>query len=226
MLTFVCLLLAGRVVAAEAQGVITRIDPEKKEIAIEGRGADRAEAFTFVFDGDTKVLFPRQAGTIADLRTGRQMAIVYETRDSQNVARFIHVRGLKPILGNRTPTPTPTVPMANEPGVTAGVLRRVGVTDREIVVIGPGASGKETETTFAVADNTTITRDGKPTTLDSLRENDAVRIRAEKRDDKLVATEIQVGAAAAAKPKSEFIPKLRLGLKIADAILQQMENKK
>jgi hypothetical protein len=225
MLTFVCLLLAGRVVAAEAQGVITRIDPEKKEIVIEGRGADRAQEFTCVFDGDTKVLFPRQAGTIGDLRTGRQVAIVYETRDSQNVARFIHVRGPKPILGNRAPTPTPAVPMANEPGVTAGVLRRVGVTDREIVVIGPGASGRETESTIAVPENARITRDGKVVTLDALRENDSVRVRAEKRENSLVATEIQVGAAAAA-PKSDVIPKLRLGLKIADAILQQMEKKK
>ena len=45
-------------------------------------------------------------------------------------------------------SPAANVP-ANADAVT-GVLRRVAYSDREVVVIGPGPKGTETETTVAV----------------------------------------------------------------------------
>jgi hypothetical protein len=105
-----------------------------------------------------------------------------------------------------------------------GVLQRVAQTDREIVVIGPGARGPETETTIAVTEGTKILNGDKALTFEALKEGAKVTVQTEKRDGRLAAVSIQLGAAPAAqKEPSDVIPRLRLLLRIADQLLERME---
>jgi hypothetical protein len=195
--------------AAEIVGVIARVDPAKNELLVEGRGRSRGEAVTLVCDGDTQVLFGKQTAVLADVPVGRRAHVTYETRDNRMMARVVRVNGPKP----KAAAPAP------DKGAITGVLRRVALTDREVVVIGPGPMGKETETTVAVPETARIMKGGKAATLESLKEDDPVSIVAEKRDGRLTATVVQVGPPA----KSDTIEKLRLAIKIADFLLERMQ---
>ena len=209
-LTALCgLLFSLPASAAEIVGVIARVDPGKSQVVVDGRGKGRGEAMTFVVDADTQVLFGKLPASLADVPVGRRVHVAYEMRDNHMTARVIRVNGAKPKTA---------IPSADSGAIT-GVLRRVALTDREVVVIGPGAMGKETETTVAVPETARIMKGGKAVTLDSLKEDDAVSVVAEKRDGRLTATLIQVGPP----DKSNAIEKIRLGIKIADALLQQLQ---
>ena len=155
--------------AADVVGVITGVDLDKKEVLIEGRGRARGKTLTLVLDADTQILFGKRAATAADLASGRRVNVEYEDRDGKQVARVLHVHG---------PKPTVAVVPADK-GALTGIVRRVALTDREIVVIGPGAKGKETETTVAVPEAARILKDGKAVALESLKEEDLVSVVAE-----------------------------------------------
>jgi hypothetical protein len=122
----------------------------------------------------------------------------------------------------------------------SGVLRRVAVTEREIIVARPGADGKESYTTVAVTADTIITRDGKPIELQDLKAEEAVTVRTEKQEGRLTAVHIRVGAAAPeARPAAEMRPpapadapppgtriaKVRKVLRLVDRVLEQVENR-
>jgi hypothetical protein len=200
---------------AEVRGRITRVDPDRNEFVLETLGR-RGEPLTLRIDKDTQILFGRQAGAPADLPEGRRARVEYESRDGQLVARVVHVVGAAPARR-----------VANPPAGDglAGVLRRVAVTDREIVVIGPGAQGQETETTIAVPEGAKILKGDKAITLDDLREDEAVRVQAEKRDGKLTAVRVEVGPAGAtpADQRQDFVPKLRRVLQMADKVLEMID---
>ena len=71
-----------------------------------------------------------------------------------------------------------------------GVLQRVALTDREIVVIGPGAKGEpELESILTVPEDARITKDAKPAKLEDLKEGERVVVRTEKRGDKMAGTQ-------------------------------------
>ncbi len=198
--------------AADVVGVITGVDLDKKEVSIEGRGRARGKMLTLVLDADTQVLFGKQAATASDLVNGRRVNVEYEDRDGKQVARVLHVHGPKP-----TASAVPT-----DKGALTGILRRVALTDREIVVIGPGEKGKETETTVAVPETARIMKGGKAVSLEALKEDDPISVAAEKRDGRLTATTIQVGPGGPAE-KATVVPRIRIALKVIDAVLQQLE---
>jgi hypothetical protein len=113
-----------------------------------------------------------------------------------------------------------------------GLLRRVALTEREIIVATPAANGKETYTTLPVAEDAKITRDGKAIAFDDLKEEERVSVKVEVRMGKKVALSVAVGAVgdAVAKPAEKpkemsNIAKARLILKIADAILEMIDKK-
>jgi hypothetical protein len=108
-----------------------------------------------------------------------------------------------------------------------GVLRRVAYTEREVVVIGPGAKGPETETIVAVPAKARVTRDGKAITFNDLREDEKATVLVERRDGRWVATALQAGTApAAARPRqADLASRIRLALWLADKVLRQMERK-
>jgi hypothetical protein len=228
----------------EFRGRITKVDSAKKEIVVEGRGSARGLGLGFAVTGDTKILFGREPAKFEDLQPGDRVRLHYENRNNQRVALSITDLSLLPRLpagGNappeRVPAPaeksgggkTSTPPMLPA-NTIAGRLARVGLTEKEIVIIGPGAQGtKETETTLLIPGDVKVTKDQKPLKLEELKEGEQVTIRTEKRDGHLVAAEIQTGGTTSAAmpppapPSNLRIEKIRQALKIADWFLQQME---
>jgi hypothetical protein len=138
------------------------------------------------------------------------------------LARVIRVNGAKPAA--RT---TPRPGTKTDENTVAGTLRRVAVTDREVVVIGPGARGGETETTIRVPEGAKLFREGKAVDLRGLKEGEPARVRVSRRDGKLDAVEIQSGPgtpmAAPAKGREPLLPKLRRALQMADQFLKMLE---
>ncbi len=209
--------------ADEVRGVISRFDPAKKELVIEGRGRRaRGFAFTFTLAPDAQVLIGRKPGELADLKPGVRVSVLYESRDGRKVAQGITVHGA--LLRE------PMKPAAPPDGDgMAGKLVRVALTDREVVVVGPGPRGDEAEVTFSVPKTATITRDRKPIQLEDLKEGDRVLVRGEMRDGRRVAQSIQVGEGAAMSERdlrNERIERLRQLLRLADQLLERAQDKR
>ena len=113
---------------------------------------------------------------------------------------------------------------ANPADAVTGVLRRVAYSDRELVLIGPGPKGQETETTVAVPETARIVKNGKDATLDDLKEGEAASVQIEQKDGRASAVAIQVGPGAAPEKRmTRPIPRIRRLLKVADQILQGLE---
>jgi hypothetical protein len=213
-------LLTGSLASAEeVRGVITKVDPDKQEVVLQVRGKGiRGLPMAFRLEEQTQILLGRQSVHLADLRPGARARILYENRDGWRVALAITAHG--------SPS-RPAGAALLDPTAITGVLQRVALTDREIVIIGPGPSGPETETTLVVPEGIKITKDNQPVRFEDLKEGQHVAVRTEKRDGKVVAASIQIGAAALAAPeKNDRIEKLRQLLKLADFFLQQMGERK
>src|SRR5258708_10013328 len=90
--SFLALLVAGATAfAADFRGVITRVDPEKKEVVLEGRGKGaRGMSMTFHVDKDTQIVLGQEAGVLGDLATGKRVRVIYEVKDGKDVATRIH----------------------------------------------------------------------------------------------------------------------------------------
>jgi Cu/Ag efflux protein CusF len=231
--------------AEEFRGRITKIDPSKNEVIVEGRGSTRGLALGFAIGPDTRILFGREPAKLEDLQTGDRVRVYYENRNNRRTALSITDTSLRP-----KPTPAEGAPAASPPArnspagnapaappvgpdIVAGRLARVGLTEKEIVVVSPGAQGaKETESTLLIPADVKISKDQKPLKLEELKEGEQVTVRTQKRDGHLVAAEIQSGGTATAatptpaSPPSQRIEKIRQALKIADWFLQQMEEQK
>ena len=222
-----CLSLTGAASAAEVRGVISKVDLANNQLKVIGRGPDRGTEWTFHFEGESRVLFGRKVGALSDLKEGRRARVEYDLREGRAIARIVHATGPGPAQPARRPAGPAPAPRGD--GVT-GVLRRVALTDREIVIVGPGPRGKETETTLAVPETVRVMKGNKAIAFDALQEGETVSVRVERRDGKAVAVAIQVGPGSAVPgPRGmnpDLIPKARLLLQLADRILQQMEDKR
>ncbi len=211
--------------AAEIRGVIVKADAANKQLTVEGRGLGvRGVVVTFQLDKDTQIQVGRKPATVADLSPGGRVRVVYDFRGDQRMALLITLQGSLP-----SPSP-PAVPGASNGSSVSGILRRVSFTEREIVVISPAAKeGAEVETVVSVAEDAKIVKDQKTISFDDLKEGDQVLVQVEKRDDKLWAKSIQLGAAANAntnaEPGQRKIEQLRKALKMIDFILQMIDQK-
>jgi hypothetical protein len=121
------------------------------------------------------------------------------------------------------------------PNTITGRLIRLGVTEREIVVVTPATQGgKETEMTLLVPADVKIINDQKTLKLEELKTGEQVAIRTEKRDGHLVAASIQSGGQTTSAmpspqnnpPENRRIEKIRQALKVADWILQQLDEQR
>jgi cold shock CspA family protein len=221
------LLIVSAARAGEVRGVVTAVDANKNELRVEGRGPARGATRVFVLDDKTLVLFGSEKASAADLQPGRHVRVEFqEDRDGNRLARVVHASGRRPAPATAAPGPAPATPAAD---VVSGVLQRVSRADREIVVIGPGPKGPETETTLAVPESTKVVREGNSASLEALKEGDAVVVRVEKRDGKSTAVEVQAGPGATlsanSQPseRSKAIPRLRQVLHIADEVLRRLD---
>lgn len=225
------LLLIPAASAEEARGRIVQIDPDKKLLRVEGVGPWRGMVLDLKIDPKTQILIGGQPATLDDLAAARRVRVTFEQRDGKPVARVVRSLGLMRLAQPaqqppQAPQPRPAAPLKEGEGI-AGTLQRVALTDREIVVIGPGAKGARTETTVAVPEGAAIIRDGKKIALDDLKEGESVTVRTEMRKGQLTALSIQSGQAAAAPApppqRRPVIPRLRQALKLADELLREME---
>lgn len=213
------LVLAPSGLAAEVRGLLSKIDLEKKELVVDLRGLGmRGAVTTFHLDRDTAVLFGRQQGRPEDLAPGQRVRLDYQPQEGKALVRVVHVFGPKP------------APARTMPGdAVTGTLIRVAITDREIVVIGPGEKGPETETTFAVPEATKVTRAGATIALADLKDGERVAVRGEKRDGRWTAQTIQVIGEGEA-PTKPTLTRLREVLRRVDQVLElaerQMEKKR
>jgi hypothetical protein len=215
----VCVLLgaAAALPAADtARGVVASFDPDSKQLQLGERPVLGRPPLTFVLAPDAVLLHGRRPAAPTDLVPGRRVRIEYEMRDGRMVARTVHLLGV-----GAAPAMPPQEMRGDE---LAGALRRVALTDREIVVVGPGGRGADTETTVVVPPGVAVLRAGKAVGLEGLKEGEAVRVRVEKRDGRTVA--VQVTAGDGGDRKADLIPKIRLGLRLLDLALEQMEPKR
>jgi cold shock CspA family protein len=159
----------------------------------------------------------RQPAQLADLQPGQRVRVLVETDNGRRAALAIAARGPLPFQAKSSPAPL-------DPNAVSGTLQRVALSDREIVVVGRGSNGQESETTFAVPDNAAISRDGKPIKLDDLKEGEHVSVRSEQRDGKMSAAAIQAGGSAVAQDagKNSRIERIRRFLQTADYFLKQL----
>jgi hypothetical protein len=226
------LLLTVAASAAEVRGVIARVDPDRGEIVLEGRGLRaRGVTFTFTVDRDTRILFGHEPGKLTDLAPGKRITITFEVHGDRAAALLIEAHGSPAVAPAAAPAPAPApapaAPAAPADAIT-GTLQRLALTEREIVVIGPGPKGPETETTIAVPDNVRVTRGDKAVAFEELKEGEQVAVTAEKRGGKLTATGIYAGgarppAAAAAPPPTTKGERLQKVLTIVGHVLRTLE---
>jgi hypothetical protein len=218
-------LLAVAARADEVRGRVVGVDLDRKEMALAGVGRNRGLEYHFKLDDRTRVLFAGRPGRLDDLGGARRARVEFEERDGQSIARVIRVPGLPP-SARRADLPAAPAPDGDQ---LIGTLRRVSQAEREIVVIGPGAKGAETETTVEVPKAASIHKDGKKVGLESLKEGDPVTVQIDRKGDQKVARSIQVGpsgeAAAQSPARQDAIPRVRRLLKLLDQILGQMEQR-
>jgi len=213
--------------ADEVRGIIVRVDLDRCEVQIEGRGiGKRGLGMTFNIGKDTQILFGREMGEPSDLVPGKRVRVVLDGPRAVTV----QVSGLRRTRSNdvKPPGPVPAPGPKDDANSVTGMLRRVSYAEREVVVIGPGSQGPETETIVSVPKDARVLKDGKPIAFDDLKDGQPATIQTEKRDGKLLAKSIQVGAGVAAVAPAMPEPRTRLArlrrlLQIADRILEMAE---
>jgi hypothetical protein len=215
--------------ASEIRGVIIKADEKNHEITLEGRGRGvRGAVLRFVTKADTQIRIGKQMAGFADLAPGKRVRIVYEERDGRRVADVVQIISLPMLIPPPGPPAGPMPPASNDPNAISGLLRRISVTEGEIVVISsaPGERA-EKETVITVGDHAKVMRDGKPVQLEDLKENEPVVVRVEKKGGKIIARSIEVGAASNAalpppQPAGNRIEKVRRILQTIDGYLQMI----
>ena len=218
----IALALAGTapVAADEMRGVIVRVDLARGELQIEGRGPGRdGLAVTFSLSRDTKVRFGREDGALRELNPGRRVRVTFDVRDKTTRALTVRVLGIRPVRGPEK------VPASADKDSVVGVLQRVSYAERELVVIGAGPKGAEVETIIAVPRKVRVTQDGKVIPFEELQDGRQAVVRTAKRDGKLLATNIQVGAPVPEEAeRGNRLGRLRRLLRIADQVLEMAED--
>jgi hypothetical protein len=189
------LMLAGAASAVEVRGVIAKIDADKKELILDGKGKDRGKSFTFPLTDDTRIMLGSKAGTAADLSAGKRVRVDYEERDGKRTNVVIHALFVLQLLNGTESTPATPAPAAG--GAGSGTVRLINHEDREIVVVAAGGKGKEAETTLLVPKDVKVQRGEKATELNELKEGETLSYEADQKDGKLTAKSLRVGAADA-----------------------------
>jgi hypothetical protein len=129
---------------------------------------------------------------------GKHARVLFEMQGNEPVALRVKVAdvaaALHAILGPDSGSP-PTAVIRNTPAEgtsVSGILRRISLTDREIIVIGSGPTrNAEVETTFSVPDNVKISQMDRTMRLEDLHEGQHVTVTGEKRDGRLEAKAIE-----------------------------------
>jgi hypothetical protein len=227
LLSLAALLTGGTALADEARGVIDRVDRDRGELVLQARGRGmRGLSVTFVLTDQTQVEAGGKPTGLADLQPGKHARVLYQNRDGQRVALGVKVRG----IARAVATARPGTNAPADADTVTGTLIRVALTDREVVVAGPGPNGEGEETVVSVPENTRITRGDQVVAFKDLKQGERVVIRTRQQQDRLEAVSIQVGQAVATpapdRARDERIDCLRRVLRFVDFVLQQMQDRR
>jgi hypothetical protein len=207
----------GPVSAGEIRGVIVRVDLERGELQVEGRGLGRRGlAMSFTLGKGTQVLFGRESGALSDLAPGKRIRVVFDGPGRRVLS--LHLFGFRPA---RKETVSP--PRISAASTVSGLLMRVSYAERELVVIGPGSAGPETETIIHVPKEPRVSQDGKLIPFEDLKDGREAKIQVEKQGNRLLARDIQVGAPVPETPAEGRIARIRRILRVADRLLELAE---
>lgn len=220
----VMLVVAGTARAEDVRGVVGSVDPERGQVTVQlrGRGA-HGLSLAFTLTNETAIEVGHQPATVADLRPGTRVRVLYEARDGRRFALAIAARAPLGVVIAAKPGAAAASTAPADPNATVGSLQRVALSDREIVVVGPAKAGLEEETTFVVPESAAVTRDGKSVKLEDLKEGEHVSVRGEKKDGKMVASAVAAGAPPASDPaRTSRVERIRRFLQTADYFLQQI----
>jgi hypothetical protein len=201
------LLLVAPARAERIRGVITKVDPARHEITVQGRGRKvRRVTLTFRLAKDLRVKVDRKTVQPDRLNEGDRVLVRYEERNRKRIADFIRVRGAARVR-NRSKM------------VIVGNVKRVAPRQGEMTILGRrrGQRGRRTEITVQVPKGVSIQRQGKPLRLDQLKPGARVRVQEVKRNGKWLVKSVEVVDAKA------VIHGMRKGLQIADTILRFLE---
>lgn len=207
-------------VAQEVRGIIRKVDPQQRELIVEVRVRGlRRVPMRFEVSRQAQVRIGQEASELSALRPGDRAVVTYEDRDDRHVATAISTWGLRAAAAPGASRDEETI---------VGTLARVAPRDRELTVMSPDPEGEgHNEVRLVVAQTARISRDQRPIALEDLREGDRVTVRAEKRDDRFLAFDVQAGKV---KPPLEAadtrIERLRRLLKAADQALDRLSEKR
>lgn len=213
-----CPPVSGRASAEEIRGVIVRVDLERGELQVEGRGIGRRGlAMSFTLNKGTQVLFGREPGALSDLAPGKRIRVVFESPGRRAIS--LHLFGFGPARQEAMSSPRTSAPSS-----VSGLLMRVSYAERELVVVGPGSGGPETETIIHVPKEARVSQDGKLIPFEDLKDGREATVQVEKQGKRLLARSIQVGAPV---PETAAgggrIARIRRILRVADRLLELAE---
>jgi hypothetical protein len=170
-------------------------------LVLEGKSKGyKGEVIRLKLRDDTEILINRKPAKVSDLAANKRVRVLFEQQGKDLVAIRISVTSLGSLLSEvaamaetERPEPLNNASSGNG-GTVSGILQRVALTDREIVVVRPGPSSKsEIETTFLVPEDVKVTRAQHPIRFQELKEGEQVTIKGETRDGKQFARSIEVG---------------------------------
>lgn len=225
-------LLAGTSFAAAEQvrGVVVKVDVDGGQLTIEARGAGvRGNVMQFTLGKDAQLFFlGSKAAALKDVPVGKNVQISYESQDGKKIAMLVRITAIKPAEPAGKPMETGPKPRAVDANALTGKLRRVALTEREIVLAMPGAGDKESYISLPVTADAKITRDDKAIKFDDLKEEETAVVKTEMRDGRKVAVALQTGKVSVESMESSpdepsRIARIRQILKIADTLLELAE---
>src|SRR5437016_4639031 len=124
---FVCLMAP----AADVRGVVLKVDADKNQVTIEGRGLGVRGAIMIIqLDKNTQIQAGGKSASVADLAAGTRVRVTYDVQGEQRVALRINFLGAPP-SSPPPPPPAPAAPAGGSANGISGTLRRVSFTERE-----------------------------------------------------------------------------------------------
>jgi hypothetical protein len=226
---FLCLAIPAA--AAELRGVVVKVDAKNHQLVIEGRGRGvRGSELTFILNKDTVIQNGKEPAQAGDLTPGKRVRVSYERQDGQRVALRVTMPGGVIADALKQAPAEPLGPGPNDANTVSGSLRRLALTDREIVVVrGNPSGGPEIETTIFVPESAKIEKDGKAIRLEELKEGLQVTVKVEKDHKEIVAKSIQVGTVSVSQKmnrptdRDDTVDKARRVLRIIQAFLDNID---
>ena len=123
---------------------------DKKQLVLEGRGLGlRGTVLVFALAPDVQVMCGDQPAAPVDVAVGRRVRVEFEANGDRQIA--LTIQGLGGPCLVVAPPAMPAWPPNGD--ALSGVLRHVGYSDREVVLVGPGEGAGDGNDSGRARDN-------------------------------------------------------------------------